>query len=63
MVKKYYFIDDDIWYHGERQPPRKVYCYNIRFTGNVAEFYDEDGNSYHLPKERIFKESIEPSND
>lgn len=59
MEKKYYFIDDDIWYHGEKQSPRKVYCYGIEFEGDIAAFYDEDGNSYHLPKERIFKEENE----
>lgn len=58
-MKKYYFIDDDIWYHGKKQSPRKVYCYYIRLNGDVAMFYDEDGNSYHLPKERIFEEENE----
>lgn len=58
-MKKYYFIDDDIWYHGEKQSPRKVYCYSIEFEGDIAAFYDEDGNSYHLPKERIFEEENE----
>ena len=58
-MKKYYFIDDQIWFQGEKQPPRKVYCYSIEFKGDVAIFYDEDGNSYHLPKERILEEKNE----
>jgi hypothetical protein len=62
-MPKLYFIDDDIWFHGEKQPPRKVYCYNL-YHGKDADgndyvmFFDEDDNAYTLPAERIFEEEV-----
>jgi hypothetical protein len=51
-----YFIDDNIWYQGVLQPPKKIYCYLLDIKYGIAHFYDKDGNSYLLPEERIIYE-------
>lgn len=55
-----YFIDDNIWYHGEKQPPRKVRLPTVipDPNGRTALCYDEDENEYTLNLSDI-KEEIE----
>jgi hypothetical protein len=52
-----YFIDDQIYFQGVKQPARKVECHQLEFDkiGN-AHFYDNDGDSYCLPKDRIMSD-------
>ena len=61
MNRKPYFIDDDIWFKGKKQPPRKVYCHELEMHGGKAKFYDEDGNGYSLPDDRIMWEKGDES--
>lgn len=49
-MKHYYFIDDEIYFQGVKQPPRKVELFNViidmerkKFTG-----YDKSGDWYVL---------------
>lgn len=54
---KNYFIDDNIWFQGIRQEPRKVFCYNLYFDDyGFAHFTDKDGDLYKLSKEKILYE-------
>ena len=56
--KKNYFIDDNIWYQGKRQPPRKVELVAV-FPNNdnlTATCYDSDGDEYTLKLDEIFSE-------
>ena len=45
-----YFIDDNVWYQGKRQPPRKVELVQVweNEDGKTACCYDKDGDSYTL---------------
>lgn len=45
-----YFIDDNIWFQGKRQPPRKVYLPVVinEPNGRTALCYDKDGADYTL---------------
>lgn len=54
---KQYFIDTEIYFQGEKQPPRKVYLPVVIPCDDGSLFcYDEDGNDYSLPKEAVFTE-------
>ena len=50
-----YFIDEEIYYRGEKQPPRKVYLPVVipNKDGKTALCYDEDGADYTLSLEQI----------
>ena len=45
-----YFIDNNIWFQGKRQPPRKVLLEIIipNKDGLTATCYDTDGDEYCL---------------
>ena len=45
-----YFIDDNIWFMGEKQPPRKVLLEFVipNKDGLTATCYDIEGNQYQL---------------
>ena len=45
-----YFIDDNVWFMGEKQPPRKVYLEFVlpQKDGETAICIDRDGDSYTL---------------
>ena len=59
-----YFIDDNIWYQGKRQPPRKVELPTVipDPNGITALCYDKDGDDYTLPLSEIFDDGT-PQND
>lgn len=50
-----YFIDEEIYYQGKKQPPRKVYLPIVipNEDGKTALCYDEDGDYYTLPLTEI----------
>ena len=49
-----YFIDREIWYRGEKQPPRKVELVSVfPRDEETAYCYDEDGDEYILPLSEI----------
>lgn len=54
----YYFIDDEIYYKGKKQSPRKVELPIVRFNSNGRDAicYDNDGDLYILPIKEIFYE-------
>lgn len=45
-----YFIDNNIWFQGVRQPPRKVLLEIVipNKDGLTATCYDTDGDQYQL---------------
>lgn len=53
------FIDNNIWYHGKRQPPRKVYLSMVipDPNGRTALCYDKDGADYTLNLSDIKEEN------
>jgi len=53
-MERAYFIDSEIYFQGEKQPPTKVECFDLSIAADVATFYDEYGNGYNLPANRIF---------
>ena len=52
---EYYFMDDEIYYQGKKQPPRKVKCFYLSESDGIVKFYDSEGDSYTMPKERVFE--------
>lgn len=46
-----YFIDEEIYYQGKKQPPRKVDLPIVipNADGETALCYDKDGADYTLP--------------
>lgn len=56
-----YFIDYEIYSCGQKQPPTKVMLYNLSESsdGKYMIAYDEDGNEYHLSKDKILDDEIE----
>lgn len=57
---RYYFIDNEIYFQNQKQPPRKVELFNIEFNNGDAFGYDFDGNEYQIPEEDIIVEEDEP---
>lgn len=49
-MKKYYFIDDEIYFQNKKCPLRKVYVFNIDidFDRKIWTGYDVDENLYKL---------------
>lgn len=56
MAKRYYFIDNEIYFQNEKLPPRKVELFNTKLVNNICIGYDEDGNEYHINEEEIIVE-------
>lgn len=54
-----YFIDTNIWYHGERQEPRKIELVKVipDPNGITALCYDKDGDDYTLELSEIFEDA------
>ena len=56
-MKKYYFIDKEIYWQGVKMPDRKVELFNIENDGADVYANDIDGNLYHLEtKDLIIEE-------
>lgn len=51
-----YFIDKKIYYGNELQEPRKIYCNSLRQKGDMASFYDADGNEYIVSRYELYTE-------
>lgn len=60
-----YFIDDNIWYQGKRQPPRKVYLKSAHIEPNekYVTCYDMDDNEYRLKIEEVMEDEGEQENE
>lgn len=58
-IKKYYFMNDKIYYHGEQQPPRKTELFFVSKVGNSYLGKDELGNDYVIREENIIIEEGE----
>ena len=54
--KMKYFVDNNIWFQGVRQPPRKVELELVfpQKNGKTAACYDKDGDEYILLLSDIF---------
>ena len=56
-MKRYYFIDKEIYFEGHKLPYRKVELFNIENDGADVYANDIDGNLYHLEtKDLIIEE-------
>ena len=52
-----YFIDDNIYFQGKKQAPRKVKLISVTEIDNEkAICYDENGDSYTLELSKIYEE-------
>ena len=60
-----YFIDDNIWYQGKKQPSRKVEIVTMykEPNGKTAVCYDKDGDEYRLNLNEIFDSEQEQNQD
>jgi hypothetical protein len=45
---EYVFINDEIYFKLEKQPPRQQDVYGLEIRGEKAYFYDELGNDYKV---------------
>lgn len=57
-MKRYYFIDYNIYFQGGIVPPRKVELFNIKFDNETDTFtgFDIDGNLYRLNNSQLIIE-------
>lgn len=55
-----YFIDDNIWWAGQKQPPKKVRLVAVipHNDGLTALCYDSDGDEYTLPLNEIYDDNM-----
>ena len=56
---RYFFIEDEIYYEGKKQPPRKTELFDVSIAYDKVFGYDENGNCYTLNKEQVVTESEE----
>lgn len=54
--KRYFFIDDEIYYEGVKQPPRKVELFNVQIVGEDVYANDVDCNIYMIHKKDLIIE-------
>ena len=47
-MKKYFFLDKEIYFQNKKLPARKVELFNVEIHDNTVIGYDEDGNLYQL---------------
>ena len=59
--KRYYFIDKEIYFKGEKQPDRKVELFNIKIDEINKTFMasDEDDNDYILDLDQLIIEDVD----
>jgi hypothetical protein len=55
-MKRYYFIDDEIYFKNVKQPPRKVELFFVDKVGSLYLGKDEDGNDYVIGEEDMIIE-------
>ena len=55
-MKRYYFIDDNIYFQNKKLPPRKVELFNISIYNKEIHGMDSDGNWYEIPKSQLIIE-------
>lgn len=53
-----YFIDNQIYFQGKQQPPRRVPVYDLKLAQGKAYFHDREGNHYTLAENEIFEDTI-----
>lgn len=53
---KYYFIDKEIYFNGEKMPDRKVQLYNVSIGQKTVKGEDEDGNCYEIAADELIIE-------
>ncbi len=58
-----YFIDTQIYFQGKKMPPRKVPVKIDKENEKEVHCYDEDGNFYSIPKEKIHDDNDNPIKD
>lgn len=55
-MKKYYFIDKEIYWQGVKMPDRKVELFNVEIDGEDVYANDIDCNIYYLDKKDLIIE-------
>lgn len=64
-MKRYYFIDKEIYFQNKKLPDRKVELFYVRrklneYTGELEYFgFDKDGNDYVISENEIIIEEVE----
>ena len=60
-MKRYYFIDKNIYFANEILSPRKVELFNVKIDNETNTFtgFDTDGNLYKLNIEELIVEEGE----
>ena len=57
---QFYFTDDNIWYQGKKQEPRKIefnVC-DVNVSKNEGTFIDKDGDEYTIDLNLIIVEEV-----
>ena len=55
-MKKYYFIDKEIYWQGVKMPDRKIELFNVEIDGEDVYANDIDCNIYYLDKKDLIIE-------
>lgn len=55
-MKRYYFIDKEIYFMNEKIPDRKVELFNVFIGDDVITGHDSDYNFYQINKDEIIIE-------
>lgn len=55
-MKKYYFIDKEIYWQGVKMPDRKIELFNVEIDGKDVYANDIDCNIYSLDKKDLIIE-------
>jgi len=55
-MKRYYFIDNEIYWQGQKMPPRKVELFNVEIYSKEVYGNDIDGNLYCIDKKELITE-------
>lgn len=55
-MKKYYFIDKEIYWQGVKMPDRKIELFNVEIDGEDVYANDIDCNIYSLDKKDLIIE-------
>ena len=58
----FYYIDTDIWFQGELQPPRVLNFKTIDVANNKCLFFDDDSNAYEVSIEDVYDNKLDLDN-
>ena len=53
-----YFVDTEIYYQGNRQPPRRVPVYDVKISNGKVYCKDKQENQYTLNENEVFEDGL-----